>query len=71
MPALFSLQYRLATDSSQQRKTRHIHGRVGKAVCVHIYSTPLPFSSIKIHLVKGGIDRSILIHVDESSKVAL
>ena len=55
------------SHSSQQRKIRHIHGRVGKAVGIH--RTPLPFSSIKIHLVKGSPDRSILI--DESSKVPL
>ena len=49
------LQYRLATaesHSSQQRKIRHIHG--GEAVGIH--STPLPLSSIKINLVKGGPD---------------
>ena len=60
--------YRLGTTekshSSQQRKIRHIHGGVAKAVGIH--STPLPLSSIKIHLVKGSPDRSY-----ESSKVAL
>ena len=53
------------SHSSQQWKIRHIHGGVGKAVSIH--STPLPLSSIKIHLSKGGPDRSILI--DESSKL--
>ena len=48
------------SHSSQKRKISHIHGGVGKAVGVH--ST---FSAIKIHLVKGGPDRSISI--DESS----
>ena len=43
------------SHSSQQRKIRHIHGGVGKAVGIH--STPLPLSSIKIHLSKGGPDR--------------
>ena len=55
------------SHSSQQRKIRHIHDGVGKAVSVH--SATIVLSSVKIHLVKARPDRSILI--DESSKVAL
>ena len=50
--------YRLATaEKSQLATTENIHGGVEKAVGMH--STPLPLSSIKIHLVKGGPCRSI------------
>ena len=44
-------------------------GSKGVLITAAMSSTPLLLSSIKIHLVKGDPDRSILI--DGSSKVAL